>query len=49
MDVSTSKNLIAIIRENSWIDKNKFNPNTKYLVTAIDRMNNESKPSNMAE
>ena len=44
--IQNSENVIAIISgENFYIDKRKINANHYYMITAVDRLQNESEPS----
>ncbi|MEO5968172.1 MAG: family 10 glycosylhydrolase [Ferruginibacter sp.] len=44
--IQNSENVLAIISgENFYIDKRKINANHYYMITAVDRLQNESEPS----
>ena len=45
IDISSGKHLIQVVRDNSYTDKPAAN--CKYMVTALDRLHNESAMSNV--
>jgi hypothetical protein len=47
--IHSSKNLIAIVRGNSFVDKLNDGKQYKYVVTALDRLHNESQLSNSVQ
>jgi fibronectin type 3 domain-containing protein len=49
VNIQSAKNLVAIVSGNSWTDKNKVDAKYQYVVTALDRLHNESATSNVAE
>ena len=50
IDISDAAHLIDIVRGESYVDKNAITGSTyKYIVTALDRLHNESLPSVVAE
>ena len=49
MDVSSSTNLVAIVRGNNFSDKPTGKINYNYVVTALDRLHNESMMSNVVK
>ena len=47
--IHSSKNLIAIVRGNSFVDQLNDGKQYKYVVTALDRLHNESQLSNSVQ
>lgn len=47
--IHSSKNLIAIVKATSYLDKLNDNVHYKYVVTSLDRLHNESQMSNLVE
>jgi uncharacterized lipoprotein YddW (UPF0748 family) len=51
IDINNPKNIKAIILDNKieYVDKDNTGNKFKYVVTSLDRLNNESVPSNMVQ
>jgi fibronectin type 3 domain-containing protein len=47
--IHSSKNLIAIVRGNSFVEQLNDGKQYKYVVTALDRLHNESQLSNSVQ
>ena len=46
---TSATNLIDIVRGNNYVDKSNSNTNYSYIVTSLDRLHNESAPSNVVD
>jgi hypothetical protein len=47
--ILSPNNLVEIVRGNSYLDKKSIGGKFTYIVTALDRMHNESKLSNLVD
>lgn len=49
IDISGSEHILEIVSDTQYRDKYPANSGYKYVVTALDRLHNESRPSNVVE